>query len=187
MFKKKRGAMELTTSTIVVVVLAILMLILGTVFVKKTMCTAIGGVESMSDLVKKEIQDLFAQQNNNVAVKEITNEITKGNYYGVGFGIKNEDKKDNPKFTYEVTVLDLGDCKITKTEAEKYIILGKSAIVNIPAGDSYEDMIKFNIPKSAPLCNLKYEIIVKNGNVLYGSNKFEVIIKKANLINSVIC
>jgi competence protein ComGC len=187
MIKKKSGAMELSTSTIVIVVIAVLMLILGTVLVKKTMCAAIGGVNSIDDMMKKEIKDLYSDQNSNVAVKELTNEIAKGIYYGVGFGIKNEDKKANTKFSYEVKVSDLGDCKITEKEAESYIIMGKSASTNIIAGESFEDLIKFNIPKGAPLCNLKYEITVKNNGELYGTARFEVIIKKASMINSVLC
>jgi len=189
MLKKKSGAMELSTSTIVIVVIAVLMLILGTVLVKKTMCAAIGGIDSINDMMKKEIKDLYSDQNNNVVVKELTNEIAKGIYYGVGFGIKNEDKKTNTKFSYEVKVSDLGDCKgkITEKEAENYMSMGKSASTNIVAGESFEDLIKFNIPKGAPLCNLKYEITVKNNGELYGTARFEVIIKKASMINSVLC
>jgi len=184
---KKRAGIELSTSTIVIVVLCVLMLILGTFLVKKTMCGAMAGVDSVNDLIKKEIQDLYSEQNNNVAVKELINEVTKSSYYGVGFGIRNEDKTVDTEFSYDVKVSDLGDCQITEADAESYIILGKSATVNIAAGDTYEDMIKFNIPKDAPLCNLKYEITVRNNDELYGSSRFEVIIKKASLIKSIMC
>lgn len=187
LYMKKRG-MEMVISTVVVVILAVLMLVIGTILIKTTTCKAKEGVDMMSDLGKQEIERLFSEQNDNVvAVKEITNDVPKATYYGIGFVIKNVDKTSNTKFTYTVHVLDLGDCSIAEKNAEDYIITGKSATVDITAGNIYSDVIEFKIPKNAPICSLRYEIKVENNREPYGSSMFIIRIKNAPLMNSLMC
>jgi hypothetical protein len=183
---KKRG-MEMVISTLVVIILGLLMLVMGIILISTSMCKAKQGVTSMADLSAQEIQNLFSQQDNVVAVKKITNEISKESYFGVGFAIENEGKSSNTNFKYTVSVLDLGDCQITKANAESYIVTGKSATVTIPIGDTYSDIIEFNIPKATPICSLKYIIKVDNGGASYGSSVFEVRIKNPSFVSSLIC
>ena len=74
---KRRGAMELSTSTIVVVVLSILILVLGVVFVNNIMCGAIDGVKEINEATKTEIMDIFSP-GDTIVIKEFNNEIAKG-------------------------------------------------------------------------------------------------------------
>lgn len=182
----KKG-MEMVISTLVVIILALLMLVMGIILISTSSCKAIKGVTSMADLSAQEIQDLFSEQSNIVAVKKIENDIPKGTYFGVGFAIENEDKSINTNFKYTVSVLDTGDCQITKKDAESYIITGKSATVDINVGDTYSDIIEFNIPKEAQLCSMKYKINVENAGQVYGSSIFVVRIKNPPLISSIVC
>jgi hypothetical protein len=184
---KKRG-MELTISTLVVIILALLMLVMGTILAKATFCKAILGVTSMSDLGQQEIQRLFSEQSDsNVAVKEQVNDIPKVTYYGVGFVIKNTDKVSTTPFRYSVDVVDLGDCHITEAEARDYIITTRSATANIAVGDTYSDVIEFKIPKAAPVCSLKYKINVEKDGASYGSSIFIVTIKEVPFFRGIMC
>jgi hypothetical protein len=184
---KKRG-MELTISTLVVIILALLMLVMGTLFVRTTFCKAILGVTSMGDLGIQEIQRLFSEQDNsNVVVKEQTNEMPKESYYGVGFVIKNTDKISTTPFRYSVDVFDLQDCPITEAQARDYIISTKSATANIVMGNTYSDVIELKIPKEAPVCSLKYKINVEKDGQFYGSSVFTVRIKETPFFRSVMC
>jgi len=183
---KKRG-MELTISTLVVIILALMMLIVGTIIVKKTYCAAITGVTSMDDLTRQQIMNLFSQQDNKVAVKELENEISRGIYYGVGFIIENEDKITSAGFSYNINAIDLGDCPISEQDAEDYIVSGNSGTATIAAGDTFSDVVEFMVPKDAPLCSLKYQIEVEKNGEFYGSARFQVIIKKASAIGTAMC
>ena len=55
----KKGAMELSIGTIVVIVLAMTMLILGIVLVRSIMCGAVGLTGDINNKVKSEIDRLF--------------------------------------------------------------------------------------------------------------------------------
>lgn len=184
---KKRG-MELVISTLVVIILAVMMLVLGSLLVRSTVCNAKKGVDLMSDFSQQEIQSLFSEQEDGtVAVKEINNEIPKKTYYGVGFVIKNELKSASENFRYTIEVLDLQDCPITEAEARSYILTQRTSTVTIAGGSTHSDVIEFKIPKEAPLCSLKYKIDVQVNGEIYGSSAFVVRIKEPPFFNSVMC
>jgi hypothetical protein len=175
--KNKRGV-ELVISTTVVIILGLLILIMGIFFTTKVMCTAMEGVRGMEYMNKQMLMDLYNDQKSNVLVKETENKIQMGVYYGVGFFITNEDRDSNSDFTYDVHVKDLGNCQISEQEAESYIVTGRTATVNIVRGKDYAEIIRFNIPRTASECGLKYEVRVENEGEFYGSASFDVIIKK---------
>lgn len=184
---KKRG-MELTISTLVVIILALMMLVMGTIITRAMTCNAMQGVNSMAELGQQEIQNLFSQQeDNNVAVKEKINDIQRVTYYGVGFFIKNVDIISNNTFTYTVDVFDLQDCDITKAQARDYILSTRTKSVNIVKGNTYSDILEMKIPQDAPICSLKYEIKVENGGQLYSSTVFTVRIKEASFFRNLLC
>ena len=63
MKENKKGAIELSIGTIVIIVLAMSMLILGLVLVRTIFTGAIDAVKSIDDGVKKEIGVLFSENN----------------------------------------------------------------------------------------------------------------------------
>lgn len=77
----KKGAIELSISTIIIIVLAVVMLILGVVFVRSMMCAGIFIGEQITDGVQNEIRDLFGS--NDVGVKCIGEE---GKIFKIGTG-----------------------------------------------------------------------------------------------------
>jgi len=116
----------------------------------------------------------------------LDNKISKGIYYGVGFVVENIGDSSTG-FSYKITAIDLGDCQITKQDAENYIVTKKSATFNVAQGGTYSDFVEFNIPKEAPLCSLKYQIEVNKNGEFYGSARFQVIITQASWIGSTMC
>ncbi len=182
----KRG-IELTISTLVVIILSLLVLTFGILFTGNVFCKGIQGVNSVGELTNQEINNLFSEQDDSlVAVKEKTNEINKLTYYGVAFFIKNSDPESD-SFTYNVDVFDLQDCGITEEVARSYIITSKSSTANIAKGETHSDIIEFKIPKEAPTCSLKYKIDVTKGGELYDSAIFIVRIKEPSLFTRIAC
>jgi hypothetical protein len=168
---KKRGAIDLSLSTIIIIILAVIMLILGVVLVKKAMCGAIKGIDVINDQTKQQIVDLFGEKKD-IAVKETSNEIYKGVEYGVGFAIRNNGNSDD-QFSYSVKVGDIGRCKFSESKAESFILLGRAETLTIASGDEYVGLIKFLIPSDVENCDLRYKIVVKNGDNEY-SKDFDV-------------
>lgn len=63
---KKKGAMELSMSTVVIVVLALTMLIMGFILIRSIMCGAIGSVKSIEEKTNDMINNLFSAQGGEV-------------------------------------------------------------------------------------------------------------------------
>ena len=184
---KKKGALSLSVSTMVVVIIAILMLSLGVIFVKKVMCGAIQGVTIINEQTIELIKTIYQDHSQKVAIKESSNEIRRGISYGVGFIIRNIDQDDN-RFSYSVSVLDIEEgCKISEREAEKFIILGQEGTTDITLGDSYAEIIRFDVPKNTPLCEIRYKINVRNSGEVYDTSNFDIKIKEASFLQNLAC
>ena len=175
----RRGAIELSIGTVVIIALALAMLILGLIFVNKALCGAIRGIDDINEKTMSEISILFGNSNKNLVIKEKSNDVTKGVDYGVGFAIRNNNAESND-FSYDVQVSDIGSCGFLEQEALDFILIGKRADIAIPDGEEYTGLIRFDIPSSVSNCNLRYGINVKNGEESYAFEEFDVnIIKKS--------
>ena len=172
---KKKGAVGLSMSTIVIVIISLSVLILGLVLTKNIMCAAMDGIGDLDDQMKNEIRSLFGA-NDKLVVKESVNEIVKGVSYGVGFGILNQGQ-DSEDFSYIVKASDVSSCSFSLADADDFVVLGKSSSVKISPGDDYSGLIKFEIPKSVESCHIRYSIEVMNEGSVYAFNEFDVEIK----------
>lgn len=174
---KKRGAIELSMSTIIVVILSLVLLSMGVFFVNKTMCAAIKGIDDFDKGWQGELEKIIGDQKK-VAIKESLNEVHKGVSYGVGFGIRNSGD-DSEKFSYELSVVEIEDkCGFAEDKAMSFVSLGeKESSISIKSGEEYFGLIKFDIPKEVNNCQVKYRIKVMNNNEEHGQGDFFVDIK----------
>jgi hypothetical protein len=178
----KKGALELSVTTIIVVVLGVLFLIMGIFLLKTTMCAALHGIQKIDDLTMNQLRNLFGETNK-ISVIQSTNQIQKGINYGVAFGIKNTESSQ--KFSYEVTAIDLGNCNISKETAESFIVLGQKANgITIPIDSDYSGIVNFEIPSGIPNCNIRYLIDVKTGGDNYDTATFDVKIQSKSFSGS---
>jgi len=182
----KKAAMELSMSTIVVLVLAMSMLILGLVLVKTIFTGAKYNVDTMNTKVQNEINKLFVEDEKMVvylANKKL--DIKQGEDWGVAFAIKNliEGSMGSKKFDYEVAVnMDPMELKnscggLTIKEAESWIKAGKSSSMSLNPGETGYDLIRFSIPEGAPLCFIRYSITANHPDISgsdYVSRNFDL-------------
>lgn len=75
--QNKKAAIELSIGTIVVVVLAMTMLILGLVLVRTIFSGTTESVNTLSDKVRGEITGLFAEEGNKIAIRLGADKIAK--------------------------------------------------------------------------------------------------------------
>ena len=183
---KKRAAMELTTSSLVVIVLAMSMLILGLILMKTIFDSGKYNVDEINSKVKGEIGKLFTEDQEVVIyLSDRTAKIKQGKEFGVAFGIKNlkQGSSQDSTFSYEIIASDeeLEErCGVTKEEAESWIYPGRtspSSGIGIGAGDIFCGKATFLVPKGSTICIVRYNLIVKADNQAYSTELFDVEIK----------
>lgn len=178
----KKAALEMSMGTVVVIVLAVTMLILGLVLVRTIFTGAKYNVEEIDDKVRGEIQKLFQESTRSVVyLANGKADVRQGDEWGVAFAIKNleEGTTSSSSFTYQTKSLDLSSsCSgLSRERAETWIVARGSGSVSLPPGQSKEFIIRFNIPESAPLCTIPFDIEIKKDGEVYDTASFDIIIK----------
>ncbi len=177
----KSGAIELSIGTIVIVVLAMSMLILGLVLVKSIFSGATAIADMTNDQLKNKMATMFGEDKKVVLYPDSRQiELTQGKVDGFGIGIKNllEGSSNTVKFEYDVYLADKGNCDVNEKEALSWIVTGKTEEdMGIASGDFVSRPVKFNVPLGSALCTLRYKVEVKANNQNYASDVMDVTIK----------
>lgn len=162
----KKGAVELSIGTIVIIVLAMSMLILGIVLVRNIFFGATDNVSELNNKVRDEIRSLFQEENQKIVIRltEDTAKVNQGEKFGVAFGVKNikTGETDSTEFSYKVELDDPEierSCDVTEQEALSWIRFGSGSFIISP-GETGFARIELNIPEDAPLCSTRYRIRV---------------------------
>ena len=90
----RRGALELSIGTIVVIVIGMSMLILGLVLVRTIFSGSTKSIEDLNDQVQSEILDLFDDDSGNLIVKlgsADTAKVKPGDRFNVAIGAQHPD------------------------------------------------------------------------------------------------
>ena len=177
---KKKGAIELSIGTIVIIVLAMSMLILGMVLVRNIFTGSSENVLQMNDQVKDQINKLFVEDKRTVVY--LPNQIAKieqNEDWGIAFGIKNlaRGTAEAGRFHYDVTVSDpdvRAKCGVDERTIESWIKTGRVDDMTIAPGQSYFGIVRFLVPENAPLCTVRMHIDVTLDNAPYATDFFDV-------------
>ncbi len=173
----KRGALEMSIGTIVIIVLAMTMLILGLVLVKSIFSGATYNVKVMDEKVRGEINKLFVENKRMVVyLSDAKIDVKQGDDFGVGWAVKNLGQPGT--MSYATTVQELSpQCQgLTQTQALTWIDLGRGA-TNIPfpqGGTPYADIVRLKIPDTAPLCLVRFQIAATVNGQPYDAEIFDV-------------
>ena len=181
---KKKAAMELSIGTVVVIVLAMSMLILGLILIRSIFSGGTEAVNKINDQVLKGIDDMFADSDAKIVIYPATRKIiiqqkTPGE--GFAFSVRNTEL-DDEEFTYTIEVqegFDIADkCKINSDEAESWLDINSGSFTI--SGSSKMDMpelVTFNIPENAPVCTIPYNIEIENSQGRYASGSIRLTVK----------
>jgi len=166
----KKAAIELSIGTIVIIVLAMSMLILGLILINKIFFGATDATELINQNVKAQINKLFNDNQDKTVIFLPSNhaDIKKGVTYSVRFAIRNTiTGQDAPQaFKYEVLVGEVGsDCpqswRSNTIKAQNFIKLGATGKVTVSAGaEPVEREIRITASDDAPLCQISYDLYV---------------------------
>lgn len=162
--KNKKAGFEMSMTTLVVIVIAVVMLILGLVFVRQIFGTATDSIDIIDEQVKDELINLFGEDGGeDVVVKLGTQKSAKIRQGTQGFGFVFGIAPD--------TVADLNDCRYTITSTgqgerictntDPWFIYGMN---NLEFDDISENsafaLIKLDIPKQQSICDQKFKISI---------------------------
>jgi hypothetical protein len=179
MVKNKSGAMELSIGTIVILVLAMTMLILGLILVRSIFSSATSAISDIDKGVRDAIAKSFSDSDKKISVYPSARTIeikqrTQGR--GFAFALRNVDLEDKT-FEYIVAVDSAFNikekCKITSDEAKSWLI-AETGTISLGRGSVMEDpeIVLFNIPDDAPTCTIPYKVSVKYaGGSMYAEVK----------------
>jgi len=164
MQRGKKGAIELSMTTVVIVVLSMTMLILGLVLIKTILEGAKGSVTIIDQKVKAEINKLFVDEQQAIAVNlpELQASMTKKRVFGVAVAIRTSGL-GGTGYTYNVKV-EKPDSRcgvITETLANSFIVSGKTGTFNLDTNTPFYALIRFQPTLATPTgCILRYDIDV---------------------------
>jgi len=177
----KRGAVELSVGTIVVLVLAMTMLIMGIVLIRGIFRGATYNVKSLNEKVRGEINKLFTEDDKLVIfLAENIAKVEQGDDFGVAFGIKNLETGTTQAgiFSSDVVVSNPSEvqskCGISSSVVENWMTGKSEANIPISPGQVGHGLVRFNIPKTAPLCTIRFRINIEKDKQPYATGLFDL-------------
>ena len=180
----KKGAMELSMSTIVVLVLAMTMLILGLVLVRTIFKGATSSVTDINDKVKGEISSLFVDESSKIIINLGADRIARvqadTQNFGVSFGAKTLDgsavvpKRMEFKLTLDDTARENCVSEIGRKATEELFqqSLGTNIEFDEFEGDTAFTIVQVSIPEATTLCTQKVFVDVTDNNNVVGRSTF---------------
>ncbi len=168
MKSEKRGAFEMSITTIVILVIAMTLLVLGLVFVRQIFGTATKSVDTIDDQTQNELMNLFGESGSDIIVKlgsQQTAKVKQGTEnFGFMFAVSPEDPSivNSCKYSLEKGT---GDCK--NPDPAKWFVGGK-----LPSGASFNKisegvasaLVKLSVPSNQAPCQQLFNIKVTCGS-----------------------
>jgi len=157
-------------TTVVVIVLAMLMLILGLTLIRTIFTGAKYNVEQINEKVRDEINKLFIQEDQRSAVylAGSSAEITQGDSFGIAFAIRNIGSAG--AFNYNTKMISKS-C-VRDDPMDWFILPPSAAGVQIPDGQSFHDLLTIRPSQTAELCTAKFVIEITKDDQIYDSPFF---------------
>lgn len=186
----KTAAIELSMTTIVVVVLSLTLLIMGFVLVRSVMCTSINIVGTTGDYAKGAINDLFGSTGGEVQClggKGDPVSLFPGKNNIISCGIRAESEST---YYFKIEPSDTTTDSKILPYLEDWMDIENEFTVG-PGDDDPKKVIEMNIPKNAPLGRIALNIEVRKGTGttrdLVWSQKLNYIVTNVGIVRSALC
>lgn len=175
---KKTGAIELSIGTIVIIVLAMSMLILGMVLVKNIFSGATDIVDLNNDQISSKIRDLYGDDKEMV-IYPSTDIFEADVGETSAFAIRIQNLLDGVnagevKFSYDIQPddQDLRDCGLSVNDFNTWVKGETGQINEIPIGGETVEKILMDIPDGTVLCKFKIRVTAKyDGTTTYAKEQ----------------
>ena len=183
---KKKGAIEMSISTIVIIVLAMTMLILGFVLIRTIFCKAIGLTGDINTKVEGEINKLFGSTGGEVVCIGSSGEA-----------VKMVPGKDNIVFCavkapitakYLISVTDISSRDVSSSELNKWLGTDDSWTGTIGPGDEVAKKVaRLKIPDNAPETGVVIQVTIKKEGEVISTQDLDFQISRQGFIRAAMC
>lgn len=182
----KHSAIELSVGTIVIIVLAMIMLILGIVLVRSIMCGAVGLTGELNTRIKGEIGKIFDATGGEIScigAGEGAVALLPGEVNYIWCGIKAKQQAE-----YDIKVKSIKGNILSEREIQKLILFEDSLKKTIAPGDEQpKKFLRLNIPDDAPEDSIIISVEVYRDGTLIYSPDLDFKIKRIGLIRTAMC
>ncbi len=203
--QNKKGAIELSIGTVVIIVIGMTMLILGLVLVKSIFSGATDSVGELNTKVRGQIAKLFTEDQSTGVTVFLGGDKTarikpSADSFGIAIGAEDPDGaalEDTDTLTYQLKVRESSDPKsclkvLGNGDPEKMytkIFKDREAFEGFAAFDKIDGsvataLIFLSVPKGTPVCSQKIEVKVKkasDNDKVVGVDTFNIEIQKGGL------
>jgi len=179
---KRKAAIELSMTTVVVIVLAMTMLALGLTLVRTLFKGAIYTATSLNSQVQSELNKVFQSETTKVGIvsEQGMLEPSLGKDGVVWWALVSADEG---RYSYTFTI-DPRECAsqgYTETRLKTWFT-GLTGYIDMPVNSNKENKLLMSIPQNAPACAFELKITVYGINKeIYGSDNVFIRPKKATL------
>jgi hypothetical protein len=179
---RRKAAIEMSMTTVVVIVLSMTMLALGLTLVRTLFKGATLTATGLNSQVQNELNKIFQSGTSTVAI------VSEGGILEPPLGKSNAVwwalvSSDEGKYSYTFTI-DPAECASKGLTADKLKswFVGLTGSISMPANSNKENKILMNVPTNAPACSFELRLEVKTpSGGIHGSDNVFIKPRKATL------
>ena len=183
--RDKKGALELSIGTVVVIVFAMIMLILGIVFIRNIMCGAISMTGDINNKVRGEINNLFQTTAGEVVCIGSEGEpvaMIPGKINIIYCAVK---APVAASYTFELEEMS---GSVSGDNVLRWISGDTSWSGSVAPGDEIpKKILRVNIPKEAPEELITFQMNIKKDGTLISTQDLDFQITRTGWFKSTVC
>jgi len=189
MLQRKGGAIELSMTTMIVVVLSLTMLILGFVFVRSIMCGAIGVTDEIGNKVEGEVQRLFESSSADIACIGSDNPIPMipgANVISCAITAKSEGIHTVRFVSITSTSRELDGVNLETWVRQESRV---TEFLRAPGDETRAKTIRIIIPEDAPEGSfaVKIKALRPDGSIMTGVKDLDFRVTRTGVVRNVLC
>lgn len=183
----KKAAIELSVSTIIIIVLGVSMLILGMVLIRSILCSAIGLTGNINGAVNSEINKYFGDSGGEVACIGSGGDAIKmstGQENIVYCGIRAPESAK-----YDVTVTDVrsGITSLSNDQLKSWLTQSTYSSTVAPGDTIPKKVVRIKIPSNAPEGAITIQVQITKDGTLLSTQDLDFTVSRVGTVQSAIC
>ena len=183
---RRRGAIELSISTIVIIVLAVTMLIMGMVVTRSVMCGALSLTGDVNSKVKSQLNAVFDSTEGEIACVGSGDaaKVVPGKEHYINCVIKAQEKAE---YSAKVSDVRSSSTTLTKDKLQKWIAVPTWKSQVAPNDRDVRKVISIKVPNDSPEGNVRFTLeFTKNGELI-STKDIDWEVTRVGIIKSAAC
>jgi len=158
----KKGAVEMSMQTIIVVVIGVTLLTLGLRFVYTTFSGIGEQQKGISDMTDKQLKELFGQSEDPLSLPKDNIEMSQGEKQVLDLYVKNPGSGTS-LFKVTIPALNAEDMPTGASDPTKWLVWTKSGRT-LTSGKGFVDKLQINVPKNAITGSYRFGLNLECGD-----------------------